>query len=188
MKFTKNEIMDILISTFVLALAFSHFNLAVLPIMIFIIAVAFLPHELIGHKLIAQRYGCEAEYRKWNFGLLIGLVSGMFGFVFAAPGAVYISPFAKNRFAFTVNKLGIKEYGIISLGGPLVNIVIGFALVAAHYFYSLDILLSAAQVSFFLAFFNLMPIPPLDGIKVLIWNKFIWVAAIAVSLVGYFLL
>jgi Zn-dependent protease len=35
-------------------------------------------------------------------------------------------------------------------------------------------------VSIILAFFNMLPIPPLDGSKVLRWNKIVYVAVMAV--------
>ncbi|MCD6434530.1 MAG: site-2 protease family protein, partial [Candidatus Diapherotrites archaeon] len=38
-----------------------------------------------------------------------------------------------------------------------------------------------AYINFFLAFFNLLPVPPLDGSKVIVWNKFVWLITIAVA-------
>src|SRR3989344_20103 len=123
MQFSKKEIQDIVVSTAVLGFAFGgadNFLTAV-----FVVGVAFVAHEVIGHKFIAQRLGAFAEYKAWNLGLLLALVSSFFGFVFAAPGAVYFSERYKGPFAFTVHKLGKKEVGMIGLGGPAVNIVLG---------------------------------------------------------------
>jgi len=54
------------------------------------VGVGFLLHEL-AHKVMAQKYGCWAEFRAWNPMLIFMLVlSFLFGFVFAAPGAVFI--------------------------------------------------------------------------------------------------
>ncbi|UCC92947.1 MAG: hypothetical protein JSW25_09845, partial [Thermoplasmata archaeon] len=47
----------------------------------------FFLHEM-AHKFVAQRYGCWAEFRYSQQGLLIALVlSAVAGFLFAAPGA-----------------------------------------------------------------------------------------------------
>src|SRR3989344_1322450 len=186
MQFSQQEIKDIAISAAVLAFAFGGIDNFLTAL--FVVGVAFISHEVIGHKFVAQKLGAFAEYKAWNLGLLLALVSSFFGFVFAAPGAVYFSERYKGPFAFTVHKLGKKEVGMIGLGGPLVNIVLGALFIAAALFalpayYSL--LLFAARISFFLAMFNLLPIPPLDGEKVMSWDIKIWVAAIALAGAGY---
>jgi len=188
MKFTQNEIKDLIISTFVLGLAFSRFDLELLPLTLFLVAVTFLPHELLGHKYFAQRYGADAEYKSWSIGLFIGVISGLLGgIVFAAPGAVHVSPFSRGKFAFRTTILGRREFGIISLAGPVLNIIIGFICLGLIFFvtphYALYL---AARISFFLALFNLMPFPPLDGMKVIAWKPKYWVVTLAVCLLGYF--
>jgi len=146
------------------------------PIVFVTLGLGFVLHEL-GHKYTAMRYGCWAFYRAWLPGLALAVGLALFtggAFVFAAPGAVYIGGPHITR----------KQNGVISIAGPLVNIVLGvlFLLLAA----TTDGLLAAvggvgAGVNFFLAFFNLLPFPPLDGSKVIEWNVMIWLLAIATS-------
>jgi len=50
--------------------------------------------------------------------------------------------------------------------------------------YPITFLSDLSQISFFLAFFNLLPIHPLDGSKIIIWNMKIWLIVLAVSLIG----
>jgi len=154
--------------------------------------VVFASHEILGHKLLAQKYGASAEYRIWYFGLLLGIVTAIIpgGFVFAAPGAVMISPIVKKKFAFTIARLTKKQMGVIALGGPLVNIILGIGLLIVNYFYPvtlMDVQLFelTARISFFLAFFNLIPFPPMDGQKIIRWNLYIWLILIATSVVGF---
>ena len=188
MRFSEVEIKEFLISVLALALMFGRFNLEVLPMMLFVILVVFGAHEILGHKLFAQRYGFDAEYRMWRIGIFLGLVSGLLGgIVFAAPGAVMISPFSK-KFAFTVRRMTSKEYGIISAAGPAVNIAIGFLLLGVIYFYPLEILALTARISFFLAMFNMIPFGPLDGKKVMKWSWKIWGLIFGLGLVGYAIL
>jgi len=130
------------------------------------VGVGFLFHEL-GHKLMAQHYGCFAEFRAFNQMLILAVLMSFFGFVLAAPGAVMIS-----------GPVGIRRNGKISLAGPAVNIVLaalflGFLLsnpsgiTATIAYYGL-------LVNAWLALFNMIPFGNFDGAKILKWNKLIY--------------
>jgi Zn-dependent protease len=150
------------------------------------VGTGFLFHEL-AHKKLAQMYGCWAEFRSDRFGLVIALVTSLFGFVFAAPGAVYI--------AGRINK---EQNGKISLVGPMTNVMVALSFMGLFYLLVatasgwLDsepfvkfLLPFVAQVNLFLAGFNLIPFMPLDGAKVAHWNIGIWVGAIALVVLLY---
>ncbi|MFQ5987075.1 MAG: M50 family metallopeptidase [Thermoplasmata archaeon] len=136
------------------------------------VPTAFLLHEL-GHKIVAQGYGLPAEFRAWTFGLFFALFTAFVGFLFAAPGAVVIGGVADQ-----------KSYGRISAAGPVVNLAIGgvftfffFLLLLAGYDIPivgtvslLSLTFIVAFVNVFLGVFNMLPIPPLDGSKVLRWD------------------
>jgi Zn-dependent protease len=186
--FTRNEIRDLIISVIVLTLAFSHFDFGILIETLFIILVVFLSHEILGHKFVAQHYGCDAEYKMWPLGLALGVLTAIIpgGFVIAAPGAVYISPYRKG-FAFRVSPLTKKQYAIISLAGPLINISLAIAMLLVNFAYPLELFVTTASISFFLAFFNLLPIPPMDGSKIISWNLKVWLLLIAVAFAGLFI-
>jgi len=186
MKFSGREIREIAISTLVLAFAFGGFSRFFEAL--FVVGLGFLAHELLGHKLVAQRLGATAEYRMWPFGLLLALVGSFFGFVFAAPGAVYFNPVVRGPFAFTVHRFTAKEVGMVSLAGPVVNIALGAAFFGLSLFALPDLFRFAAYISFFMAFFNLIPFPPLDGSKVIAWSLPVWAASIAAAAVGYMFL
>jgi Zn-dependent protease len=188
----REEIRDIIIATAVLAFAFANvfftgFSIAGFVIALLVVAVVFVAHEL-GHRTLARRYGCFAEFRVWPFGLLLAVVTSFFGFIFAAPGAVYISPIVRERFAFRITRLTPREYGHIALSGPVVNIALGMAFAALFWLLPYTLLLLIARFSFFLAMFNLFPFAPLDGQKVLSWSWRAWAAALAMAIIGYILL
>ena len=188
-RFTKKEIRDLIISFIVIALGFtilysngyySHITL-IFPIVMIGVGAGFIFHEL-GHKFSAMHYGYYAEYELWPTGLLIALVSSFFGFIFAAPGAVVIYS----------NGMEERTNGIISIAGPLVNIALGLI-----FFIILEslgnliytetgailslICVLGTRINFFLAAFNLLPIPPLDGSKVLSWSVPIWLVTFAIA-------
>ncbi|MDY6765369.1 MAG: metalloprotease, partial [Halobacteria archaeon] len=132
-----------------------------------------LLHEL-AHKVVAQRYGYWAEFRADPQMLVIAVVSGAVGFLFAAPGAVRIYSYG-NR------EIKKSESGIISVAGPVTNLLLFgvflvISLVAGSF--GMPIL---AQVSFFgmfinafLAAFNMIPFGPLDGRSVMDWNRLVF--------------
>ena len=183
--FSKKELRDIFISAIVLSYAFGRISSFLVALLF--IGSNFILHEL-GHRTVARYFGAFAEYRMWLTGLFIAVVSSFFGIVFAAPGAVYISPYIKGNFAFVVHRLTRKETGLISLAGPLVNFILGYAFLSLLVLTGNAIFAYASYVSFFLGLFNLIPIPPLDGSKVLRWNWLILLAMFLLGGAGYFYL
>lgn len=194
MRFSQTEIIHLLISIAVLTIAFSFAFaptrnptwtvstfLSFIPMAFLAIVTAFVFHEL-AHKYMGQKYGYWSEFRMFPQGLLFALVFGVFfGIVFAAPGAVQI-----------YGNPGKKEYGHISLAGPLTNIVISlvFMIIA---FSSTGMLQNTAYfigyINIFLALFNLLPFGPLDGRKVMSWRFDIWLVffIIGITIFGIFL-
>jgi len=189
MRFSRVEMLHILISVAVLTVAFAISiiggigNLAdidmtafayILGASLLAVASGFLLHEL-SHKSVAQRYGCEAEFRMNPMGLVIGLFTAFFGFLFALPGAVMIAGRITNR-----------ENGIISASGPVVNLIIGAICLAAVASMERETLLwliigIVAFINIWLAFFNLLPLSPLDGSKVVYWNMPVYISLMAVA-------
>ena len=143
------------------------------------VGTGFLLHEL-GHKVIAQRYGCWAEFRADSYMLLLAIVTSFFGIVFAAPGAVMI--------AGRVSKM---RNGLISLAGPAVNIVLAFMFLGLSFIFSNGFLGNVTVFGYiinsWLAIFNLIPIWILDGKKVFDWNKIVWGVALSLALSLFFL-
>lgn len=142
----------------------------------------FLIHEM-AHKFLARKYGCWAEFRADYRGLAIALLLSIFGFLFAAPGAVYIS-----------GNVTREQNGKISLAGPGSNLVIAtlclpFAMLTIEGLPTFvgDVAYSLYFFSTFLAIFNMIPIFPLDGSKVWAWNKPIYIASMAAAVLMFVL-
>ncbi|MBE5727945.1 hypothetical protein IHE50_00825 [Candidatus Parvarchaeota archaeon] len=215
--FNKRELIDIGIAWLALSIAFAyalyidfsgsqllHILGGLSFVYIFIgsmiaIACGFIMHELM-HKFDAQKYGYEAHFRMWIFGLLLALITSLFGFVYAAPGATYFEPDPSEM--YTDPNGFRRRYGTISFAGPRINLIFGFIFLGLFYlalFLAISLNLTAAAaypilvilampafINFYLCAFNLIPIMPLDGAKVFRWDKKIWatffVISVAVSL------
>ena len=191
-RFSQIELRDIAVSILALSLAFllmfrstdfvtAYFKFylgdlwaaGMFGMMVLIVVLSFFTHEL-GHKFTAQKMGLWSEYRMFPMGLIIAVLMSMFGFLFAAPGVVYIRGFVDT-----------EQDGKISMAGPATNIVlavVGLALAMALNgqplmvpFYLLFILNAS------LALFNLLPFGILDGAKILRWNTAVWTLMIIIA-------
>ena len=76
------------------------------------VGFGFIAHEM-AHKVVAQKYGCQAEFRAWDKMLILAVIMSFFGFIIAAPGAVMIS-----------GPVGKRRNGKISAAGAIANLVI----------------------------------------------------------------
>jgi len=137
---------------------------------------AFLLHEL-GHKLVAQKYGCFAEYRSFDKMLLLAIAMSFFGFIFAAPGAVMI--------AGRVNHI---KNGKISAAGPLVNIALAIIFLFAYFSSPLTIFKYGFFINAWIGLFNMIPLWNFDGKKIWKWNKTVYIMMVAVSLSFLFMI
>ncbi|MGI0141176.1 MAG: site-2 protease family protein [Candidatus Micrarchaeales archaeon] len=192
------EIRDLLLADAILTLAFSLVLsgralgpfLYFLPISFLAVTLTFVLHELM-HKFVAQRYGAIAAFRTFPNGLLITIVTAFLGILIGVPGAtvIYTSSFTN------------EQNGKVSLAGPLTNFAIFGVFLALgislfpHFLTSIystfngagfgansyiqNAIIMVLYISLLLAFYNMLPIFPLDGSKVFKWNKGIYLMTMA---------
>ncbi|MEW6294798.1 MAG: site-2 protease family protein [Candidatus Diapherotrites archaeon] len=190
-------------------LAGKGFNLAgfafALIVSLIVVGTAFVFHELM-HRFTARHFNYHAEFRLWPLGLIFAVaLSLLLGVVFAAPGAVYIGErkFKGRKVTHEESRQEFYEFedfseqkawnelGLISVAGPLTNIVLGFvflggALVFAQNSILFTISAMGFSINMFLALFNLIPFGPLDGAKVFVWNKAVWAILFIPLLLWFF--
>jgi Zn-dependent protease len=186
--YTKREVGDIAISTLVLGFALMNILFpkptpSALFLATSLVAVSFVFHEL-AHRNLARYFGCFAVYRIWPFGLIIAIVSSFFGFILAAPGAVEILGRRVRRWPFEATHVLTRETGVISIAGPITNIVVALVFLILNSWMPWDIFVLGAVINFWIAFFNLLPFKPLDGSKVMVWDRIAWVLVILIPIIG----
>jgi len=190
-QFGQQEIRDLLLAWFALGLAFTFFiglprpvqtatNLSlaelarVFGLSVVTVGTGFLLHE-IAHKVVAIRFGQVAAFRA-NYGMLgLAIASGLAGFLFAAPGAVY------HR-----GRITARQNGLVAVAGPVTNI--GLAVLFLPLYFGPGIVGEIGRwgllVNVFLAAFNMIPFGPLDGNTVLSWSYSVFALVLGASLAG----
>ncbi|MBW3022615.1 hypothetical protein KY308_00740 [Candidatus Woesearchaeota archaeon] len=138
------------------------------------VGTGFLFHEL-GHKIVAQRYGCFAEFRANYTMLVLAIFMSFFGFVFAAPGAVMIAG----------GHLDFRRSGKIAVTGPLINLGLSAIFLGLAFIYPHIIFLYGMLINAWLGVFNLIPAGFFDGKKIFLWSKTVYIltAVIGVGLI-----
>ena len=179
MKYSRKEIIDITKAWGAISIAFaillrdvtgSFFTSLILSAVT--VGVGFLLHEL-GHKYVAQKYGCFAEFRSFDNMLILAIALSFFGFIFAAPGAVFIKGY-----------VNVERNGKISAIGPIINIVLAvlFLGVSASFTGFLGLIGTfGSSINAWLALFNMIPVWNFDGKKVWKWNRGIWILIVMVA-------
>ncbi len=120
-------------------------------------------HEL-SHKFTAMSFGYTAQFFIWPTGLVVALVLKLISspLILIAPGYVNL-PLITNQF----------QYRLIAFAGPAINLLL--FLIASILIKvlknpskkTLMFLALTKQINLILFIFNMIPIPPLDGSKVL---------------------
>ena len=164
--FDKREILEISVAIIILTFIFSFkgikFDSSLLTMSFLAVISAFLLHEL-AHKFIAEKLGYHARFRLYLPSTLLSLILVFTGVKVAALGWIEIYPYKFKEWLYRRIKFSLEEIGKIALAGPLTNIILAYLFLLLGF----DFL---KAVNAWIAFFNLLPLPPLDGSKVLHWK------------------
>ncbi len=143
------------------------------------VGIGFIAHEL-SHKVVAQKYGCWAEFRSFDQMLILAILFSFFGFILAAPGGVFIK-----------GKISKERNGKVSAAGIVANLVVAFLFLVLALLFPVPAVQVVAGygvlINSWLALFNLIPFMGFDGSKVLAWNKAAYGALVAMAFAMMFL-
>ena len=164
-----------------------------MPVMLLAVGPAFLLHE-IGHKIVAKKNGCWAEFRADPKGLQFGvMLAFILGFLFMAPGAVMVAGLVTRRQNGHIAVAGpLTNLGLFIIGIPLWVLILGISGAfnvadlptlnsgSGAYLSSGNIVWQAMLIdagvwwlsaNLILGLFNMIPWGPLDGAKVKDWSE-----------------
>lgn len=186
--FTLREVLEIAITVAALGYIFSHlikkqksifglmfenrfFDLENFKYSTLVVAPAIILHEL-GHKFVSMAMGFAATYHLMPWGLGIGVFLRLIGsgFIFFIPG--YVAPATSTAW----DSMTAGQLGLVGFAGPLINLILFFTFwllikydVKPKYNRLFWI---SKQINLMLFIFNMLPIPPLDGYKVVygLWH------------------
>ena len=134
-----------------------------------------VPHEF-AHAWVAMKLGDDTPVLQgrvtlnplahvdWLGTVILPLAMSLFGGGFIGWGKPVNTNPAKLRW-------GWNGMALVAMAGPASNVIFATVLlaIAAHSHHSLQALyVMAARLSLFLAIFNMIPVPPLDGSKLLL--------------------
>jgi Zn-dependent protease len=124
---------------------------------------AFFLHEL-AHRQVGRKLGYYTRFRLWPFGIILAFITSFLGFLFGALGAVNI-----------YNSRDHISMGKIAAAGPATNLGLGLLFFFLGFGLEFSpaiagVAFSVSTLNFYLGAFNMIPIGPLDGQKVLAWN------------------
>ena len=180
-----NEALAILITVVVLSLVFGsgyilRGDLALYAIITVIAVIGVIPHEL-AHRWCARKMGSYSRYVLSPIGLVLTLITAIpwIPFKIIMPGFTLVVP---SRYEPNYLK---RLNGLSGYIGPLTNIVIASVSLATYallveviaglpWIVSTFLKLNS-YINSWIAIFNLLPIPPLDGSKIWSWNPGVWI-------------
>lgn len=134
------------------------------------------------HSWAAKRFGCATYFRLWMPGIVFALLLMIVGFKFPAIGFVVVHPFAFGRWGHRSRRLSMTEEGLMGLAGPGSNILLAMLLrtIPGPMFSYMSF------VSAYFAIFNLIPIKPLDGSKIVFWKPLAWLFLVIINILLFF--
>ncbi|MEM1927711.1 MAG: hypothetical protein QXS85_03110 [Acidilobaceae archaeon] len=142
------------------------------------VLVGFVAHELM-HRNVARAYGLSAEFVAYTPGLLVTVFSALLPVRILVPGYVRIRGVSTRR-----------GYALSIAGGPSANIFIAMLGAISHSLLGYPasrFVEGVVEVNLWLAFFNLLPIPPLDGYRLASLDARIWLCLLALVVLAWIL-
>ncbi len=150
----------------------------------FVIVLLALFINISAKKLYALHLGYKVRYEFWVFGLVFALLltfvtNGVLFFL--AVGGFSMSIIKGYRLGFFRHGLNYFALGVVSFMGILANIALA-AFFRFFNFTNSPIVQEAIVVNLMVAAFALVPIPPLDGVKIFFASPFLYAFTVGLLL------
>jgi len=155
-----------------------------------VLGLCLLFHELV-KKSVASSFGVKVAYSPFILGLLASLFTAIFTF-----GEIILFTFGINKFQLVHgSRLGNKsqflredERGKIVFSGTLASLSLALFIQVLSEFFGGSSWAIGVDINIWLALFNLIPIPKMNGSYVFVWNRFVWASSVVACISFGFLL
>ena len=137
------------------------------------------PREFI-QRVTARRMDMYSQYKIWIPGIILSVFSSLANFVFAAPGYIDFSLKYYERYGKKQTGITVRQMGLVAQSGTFYNLIAGLVFMALS-FNGVFIFSAIAKINFYIAFFNLLPIFKLDGVKLIRWKPLLWLSLLIIS-------
>ena len=179
-KFTHHEVRGLIIAIFVIAfiISFKEWGKASFDATagiynlfnaVLIVALSILIHDF-GQRLWGLAIGYKIEFKMWSYGLLFALIIAFISngsLWLIVPSGFMLHHIAGHRlgwFRYDINYFG---QAMVALAGPLFTLMLIILLKTLNSFYPNPLIQKAIIFNVVYAITSLLPIPPLDGSKML---------------------
>jgi len=146
---------------------------------ILFVAIALFVHHA-GQRLWGIKNGFRVEQKLWWYGILISLIlviisNGRVAFLAVSATSIHLLPRHRlGKFRYGAN---LRDLAGICLAGPLFNIFLASFLVILSWihFFPADLAMQLFTFNLVFAAWNLLPIPPLDGSRIMYYSRIAYV-------------
>ena len=155
-----------------------------------LVSLSFIFFQLV-QKAVAQSFGARTRYVLWVPGFIVSIIIGLASLgklVFFSMGFTEITKYKGSRLGKKSVFIGEDERGKIILSGVLASLGLAFIVKLLSPFLSTNIWVTGVLINSIIALFNLIPVPPLSGSYIFVWNRVVWAITLIAALVSVFLL
>jgi hypothetical protein len=157
---------------------------------IIIVAISFLA-RLYFQKIVALGADSKIEFKMWTFGILISLIlvfitNGKLWFLI--PGGIVIHYLPGHHLGWVRYGLNYFGLGVISLAGPIANILLAMIFRTLHSIFNLPIFYTAFLLNIIWAVWTMIPIPPADGSRMFLGSRMVYMFGLGIVISSALLL
>lgn len=142
------------------------------------VAIAMAAHELVQRR-VAKRLGVSATYEMWLPGVVFSLLMMLIGIKLVVVGGAAVVAYKFGRWGMRDRHASFEEVGIVSMAGPVANLLLATALKSfagpAGWGAALGYV---ADINAWLAIYNMIPLKQLDGGGFFMWSHVYWILAL----------
>jgi len=153
---------------------------------IIIMAVTILVHVFI-QRIAALHVGFRPEYKLWIYGIIISLglciiTNGNIWFLFL-PGGIYLHMMSQHRLGYFRYGLNLHAHALIAFTGTLANLTLAIIFRMLQSVLPISLFLQKiVLVNLLFAVFSMLPIPPLNGSRIIYYSRMTYVFFLGVML------